>query len=206
MYTGARTVFLDEPSTGMDPYARRALWKSIGEALRNDRCVLLTTHSMEEADAVCSRIGIVTGGVMQCIGSGQHLKSRFGCGYTINVTLHPRDTEGRIVTDTSMTVNGSQNQDDSVSEVKTEEAGMSIDAALADVFADCGMELKEVLGLQRRYAVTKLGSLSFAFKALQKLQANTQLGIASYGVSQLTSLEQIFINFAGSSNAITDGN
>ena len=78
MYTGARTVFLDEPSTGMDPYARRALWKSIGEALRNDRCVLLTTHSMEEADAVCSRIGIVTGGVMQCIGSGQHLKSRFG--------------------------------------------------------------------------------------------------------------------------------
>ena len=91
MYTGARTVFLDEPSTGMDPYARRALWKSIGEALRNDRCVLLTTHSMEEADAVCSRVGIVTGGVMRCIGSGQHLKSRFGSGYTITVELLQAD-------------------------------------------------------------------------------------------------------------------
>ena len=89
MYTGARVVFLDEPSTGMDPYARRAMWTSINDALEQDRCVLLTTHSMEEADAVCSRIAIVTDGDLKCIGSGQHLKSRFGTGFCIQLFLKP---------------------------------------------------------------------------------------------------------------------
>eukprot|EP00658_Telonema_sp_P-2_P073138 TRINITY_DN6218_c0_g1_i2.p1 TRINITY_DN6218_c0_g1~~TRINITY_DN6218_c0_g1_i2.p1 ORF type:complete len:582 (-),score=135.49 TRINITY_DN6218_c0_g1_i2:376-2121(-) len=191
MYTGARTVFLDEPSTGMDPYARRALWRSIGEALQNDRCVLLTTHSMEEADAVCGRIGIVTGGVLQCIGSGQHLKNRFGSGFSITVTLHPRDANNAIVTNTE-----SEGSTDTVAARQTEEAGKAVDSMLANIFTDCGFELKEVLNLQRRYSVTKLPSLSFAFKTLNAQQQ--ALGIANYSVSQLTSLEQIFINFAGS--------
>ena len=89
MYTGAVAVLLDEPSTGMDPFARRALWRVILEALSNDRAVLLTTHSMEEADAVCARIAIMTAGVMRCIGSSQHLKNRFGSGYVVSLTCRP---------------------------------------------------------------------------------------------------------------------
>jgi len=189
MYTGARTVFLDEPSTGMDPYARRALWRSIGEALQNDRCVLLTTHSMEEADAVCGRIGIVTGGVLQCIGSGQHLKSRFGSGFSITITLHPRDGSNAIVANTE--------SEGTIDTKQTEQSGRAVDAMLAEIFTDCDFELKDVLNLQRRYSVTKLPSLSFAFKTLNAQQQ--AMGIANYSVSQLTSLEQIFINFAGSS-------
>lgn len=85
MYTGGVSIFLDEPSTGMDPFSRRALWSVILEALSNDRSVLLTTHSMEEADAVCSRISIITAGSLKCIGSSQHLKNRFGSGYVMTV-------------------------------------------------------------------------------------------------------------------------
>jgi len=54
-----RLVYLDEPSSGMDPDARRALWKVIANAREEaDRLVVLTTHSMEEAEAVCDRIGL----------------------------------------------------------------------------------------------------------------------------------------------------
>lgn len=90
MYTGSKLVFLDEPSTGMDPFARRALWSVILEALSNDLSVLLTTHSMEEADAVCGRISIITSGQLRCIGSSQHLKGRFGSGYVLTL-LHEID-------------------------------------------------------------------------------------------------------------------
>jgi ABC-type multidrug transport system ATPase subunit len=62
-----KIIFLDEPSTGLDPENRRSLW-SILSALRGKKAVVVTTHSMEEADVLCTRIGIVTDGVLRCIG------------------------------------------------------------------------------------------------------------------------------------------
>jgi ABC-type multidrug transport system ATPase subunit len=61
-------VFLDEPSSGLDPEHRRDLWNILLKC-REKRSILLTTHSMEEADALCNRIGIITEGVLRCIGS-----------------------------------------------------------------------------------------------------------------------------------------
>jgi energy-coupling factor transporter ATP-binding protein EcfA2 len=82
-------VFLDEPSTGMDPVARRYMWDVIsGLSTRGGQCsVILTTHSMEEAEALCTRIGIMVNGQLRCIGSGQHLKTRFGKGFEIDVGI-----------------------------------------------------------------------------------------------------------------------
>lgn len=96
MYTGALSVFLDEPSTGMDPFSRRALWSVILEALSNSRTVLLTTHSMEEADAVCGRISIISAGRLRCIGTSQHLKNRFGAGYVCVVLHEPNADTNKI--------------------------------------------------------------------------------------------------------------
>ena len=96
MYTGAISVFLDEPSTGMDPFSRRALWSVILEALSHNRTVLLTTHSMEEADAVCGRISIISSGRLRCIGTSQHLKNRFGSGYVCIVVHEQGADTGKI--------------------------------------------------------------------------------------------------------------
>ncbi|KAL2633831.1 hypothetical protein R1flu_005310 [Riccia fluitans] len=79
-------VFLDEPSSGMDPVARRSMWDLIVEAV-NKRHVsmVLTTHSMEECEALCGRVGVMVSGSLMCLGSIQHLKSRFGSGYNLEM-------------------------------------------------------------------------------------------------------------------------
>lgn len=73
-------VILDEPSTGMDPIAKRFMWEVVSRlsTRRGKTAVILTTHSMNEAQALCTRIGIMVGGKLRCIGSPQHLKTRFG--------------------------------------------------------------------------------------------------------------------------------
>lgn len=77
-------VFLDEPSSGMDPVARRAMWNLITDAVLNhDMSVVLTTHSMEECEALCSRVGVMVAGSLVCLGSIQHIKSRFGSGTSL---------------------------------------------------------------------------------------------------------------------------
>eukprot|EP01091_Cochliopodium_minus_P001939 TRINITY_DN1188_c0_g2_i2.p1 TRINITY_DN1188_c0_g2~~TRINITY_DN1188_c0_g2_i2.p1 ORF type:complete len:1683 (-),score=415.80 TRINITY_DN1188_c0_g2_i2:354-4655(-) len=78
-------IYFDEPSTGLDPVSRGHLWKLI-EELKEDKAILLTTHSMEEADTLASRIGIMANGKMKCIGNSLHLKNKFGTGYTVNVS------------------------------------------------------------------------------------------------------------------------
>jgi len=88
-------VVLDEPSTGMDPVARRFMWDRISKVLQEDKncCVILTTHSMEEAEALSGRIGIMVNGALQCLGTSQHLKSRFGQGFEVDVKLEPPSSE-----------------------------------------------------------------------------------------------------------------
>uniref|UniRef100_A0AAV2KFR8 P-type phospholipid transporter n=1 Tax=Knipowitschia caucasica TaxID=637954 RepID=A0AAV2KFR8_KNICA len=76
-------VFLDEPTTGMDPKARRALWTCIHGLIKTGRSIVLTSHSMEECEALCTRMAIMVNGRFRCLGSVQHLKNRFGDGYTI---------------------------------------------------------------------------------------------------------------------------
>ncbi|CAI9593699.1 unnamed protein product, partial [Staurois parvus] len=81
-------VLLDEPSTGLDPKGQQRLWRAIRAAFKNrERGAILTTHYMEEAEAVCDRVAIMVSGKLRCIGSIQHLKSKFGKGYLLEIKL-----------------------------------------------------------------------------------------------------------------------
>ncbi|XP_070271735.1 phospholipid-transporting ATPase ABCA7 isoform X4 [Myotis yumanensis] len=80
-------VFLDEPTTGMDPSARRFLWNSLLAVVRKGRSVVLTSHSMEECEALCTRLAIMVNGRFHCLGSPQHLKGRFGAGHTLTLRV-----------------------------------------------------------------------------------------------------------------------
>ena len=81
---GSRVVVLDEPTSGMDPYSRRATWEALQNA-RQGRVLLLTTHFMDEADLLGDRIIIMAQGQVRCAGSPMFLKRAFGVGYVCTV-------------------------------------------------------------------------------------------------------------------------
>lgn len=88
MLGNPQIVLLDEPSTGMDPKSKQRMWRAIRAAFKNrQRGAILTTHYMEEAEAVCDRVAIMVSGQLRCIGSIQHLKGKYGRGYSLEVKL-----------------------------------------------------------------------------------------------------------------------
>ncbi|CAH8577979.1 unnamed protein product [Schistosoma turkestanicum] len=80
-------ICLDEPTTGVDPVSRRHIWNSLLKYRRQGRTLILSSHSMEECEALCSRLSIFVNGRMKCLGTCQHLKSRFGHGYSLNIQV-----------------------------------------------------------------------------------------------------------------------
>ncbi|XP_011141339.1 ATP-binding cassette sub-family A member 1 [Harpegnathos saltator] len=82
-------VLLDEPTTGVDPAARRSLWNTLQSCQAAGQAIILTSHSMEECEALCNRLVIMVKGQLVCIGASQELKQRFGAGYNIHIKLRP---------------------------------------------------------------------------------------------------------------------
>ncbi|CAG2105325.1 unnamed protein product [Medioppia subpectinata] len=164
----SKLVLLDEPSTGMDPYSKRFLWTTIQSTFngQTERSAVLTTHSMEEANALCNRIAIMTRGVMRCIGSAQHLKNRYGAGYVLDIKWQPiRATQASIQTIIS---------------------GLFFEWTVREVFDN---------RMTADIPQQSVPSLSAVFSSLERLKADPNSGVDEYSLSQ-TTLEQVFIYFA----------
>lgn len=82
-----KVVFLDEPTSGVDPLGRQELWRLIEDEKAAGRCLVVTTHHMEEADILADRKAIMTAGRIRCVGTSLFLKSRFGIGYYLEIGL-----------------------------------------------------------------------------------------------------------------------
>ncbi|XP_060533320.1 cholesterol transporter ABCA5-like [Cylas formicarius] len=172
MVGNPKVVLLDEPSTGMDPRSKRFLWDTILASFQGSRGAILTTHSMEEADALCSRVGIMVKGELRCLGSTQHLKNLYGAGYTLEMKLRGGDS-----TPTS-------NSSDRNAELREFVTGLFADATLQESFAD-----RLVFSVPQQ----SVPSLAKCFSQLEK--AKIDLDIEEYSFSQ-TTLEQVFLKFA----------
>lgn len=82
----------------MDPITRRHIWNVI-ESAKHGRSIILTTHSMEEADILADRIGIMAKGRLRCIGNSTTLKSRFGAGFITKVSLDKGEDDDNTIED-----------------------------------------------------------------------------------------------------------
>lgn len=85
---GSKIVILDEPTSGMDPSARRFLWDLLMSE-KKGRTIILSTHFMDEADLLGDRVAILSGGQLQCCGSSFFLKKRYGAGYHLILVKGP---------------------------------------------------------------------------------------------------------------------
>ncbi|KFV86259.1 ATP-binding cassette sub-family A member 13, partial [Struthio camelus australis] len=92
-------LLLDEPSSGMDPCSKRYLWKTILKEVQDGCAAVLTSHSMEECEALCTRLAIMVNGSFKCLGSPQHIKNRFGDGYSVKVWLSKEINDQRVILD-----------------------------------------------------------------------------------------------------------
>uniref|UniRef100_A0A8R1DS72 ABC transporter domain-containing protein n=1 Tax=Caenorhabditis japonica TaxID=281687 RepID=A0A8R1DS72_CAEJA len=89
-------IFLDEPSAGMDPGSQQFLWKVIERLCKSGKAVVLTSHSMEECEALCTRIAIMDRGRIRCLGGKQHLKSKFGSGSMLTMKMGKNENAKEI--------------------------------------------------------------------------------------------------------------
>ena len=84
-------LFLDEPTTGLDPQARRAIWDLLRELNEKGQTIFLTTHYMEEADQLCQRIAIMDKGKVLEMGTPSKLKAGVPGGYLIELQVQSAD-------------------------------------------------------------------------------------------------------------------
>ncbi|XP_041361874.1 cholesterol transporter ABCA5-like [Gigantopelta aegis] len=163
-----QVVLLDEPSTGMDPQSKRFLWDTISSSFKSsERGAILTTHYMEEADALCSRVAILVNGHIKCLGSTQHLKDKFGRGYLLEIKL--QNTTPNI-----------QKQMD------------KLESRLVSLFPE--IECLERFAERGWYRIAKSKTLlSEAFSVLEEMKSSHS--VEEYSFSQST-LEQVFLDFA----------
>jgi len=79
-------VFLDEPTTGLDPENKRQIWEILSNCKEN-KCIILTTHLMEEVEVLSDRIGIIVNGSLRCLGTQHKLKKVYGKGFKLVLNL-----------------------------------------------------------------------------------------------------------------------
>ncbi|CAF2548505.1 unnamed protein product [Rotaria sp. Silwood2] len=177
-------VFLDEPTTGLDAAAKRKLWDVIRAARDAGLTIILTSHSMEECEALCTKIGIMKLGQFMCLGNLQRLKNRFGNGYAVQVKLPLQDIN-LFKEELMLTLPG----------VKIDEQHNGI------LF--CTVPFSAI-NSSRNIASTYSLKLGHVFDLFNKKKE--EKSIESYSITQ-TTLEQIFVHLAGEDQYInTDEN
>eukprot|EP00929_Paragymnodinium_shiwhaense_P037057 TRINITY_DN19808_c0_g1_i2.p1 TRINITY_DN19808_c0_g1~~TRINITY_DN19808_c0_g1_i2.p1 ORF type:complete len:774 (+),score=165.06 TRINITY_DN19808_c0_g1_i2:188-2509(+) len=177
-------LFLDEPSAAVDAGAKRHLWKVI-KRRSQDQTVVLTTHSMEEAEALCNRIAIQVKGQLRCLGTPSHIKRTYGSGYQLEIFVSSSTAATSSFTAADSFVPQIVPSEDLVRFVNER---LSKDAKLIECHAGRYLFQMPPMGMGA-------GSLTLG-KVFAELQAGMQdVGITDYSVTQ-PSLEQVFIRFA----------
>jgi len=172
-----KALFLDEPSAAVDAAAKRYIWKVIKNREPN-QSVIVTTHSMEEAEALADRLAIQVKGRLRCLGSPMHIKSRYGVGYQLELRI-PLD----------------QGQQDRRLE-RVNEFIQKLDLGAELVEQHHGRFLLQLPKSERGMAV-----LGRVLTLVQKEKAAMQ--IDAFAVSQPT-LEQVFLRFAKEQESVQE--
>lgn len=137
-----QVLFLDEPSAGLDPQTRLLLWEIIREYNHSGKTILLTTHNMEEADALCQRLAIIDHGRNIALGTPAELKASVPGGFLLRLRFatHSLDLLERLKTLTGVTeVRDSENSVD----VYADRGGPLV-SEIANLAAVASVELSDV--------------------------------------------------------------
>jgi len=163
-------LILDEPSAGMDPFTRRYMWKLISELKKvRETATILTTHSTEEAEALCDRIAILIKGRLVCVDTPRSIKMNHSNTYTLEVfTSNPEEFEENFVKKQNLF--GLESSED--------------------------YEVESSMSYQKYSVKMKTDNIAKVFAIMENAQ--NQNIVSQYNFGQY-SLEQVFINFVNNS-------
>ncbi|XP_067140472.1 phospholipid-transporting ATPase ABCA3-like isoform X3 [Centruroides vittatus] len=174
-------VFLDEPTTGMDPVARRCLWNTLIAITKQGRSIILTSHSMEECETLCSRLVIMVNGQFCCLGSPQHLKNKYGQGLTLIVKVKRCITEDDTDFEAALTKH-----------VKFQDNLIAFKNYMKDMFTNCVLKEEHENSVCYHLPDPKMPWAQI-FGIMESIKP--LYNIEDYTINQVT-LEQIFLNFS----------
>ncbi len=140
-------LFLDEPTTGLDPQSRRQLWDIVRGFKERGRTVLLTTHYMEEAERLCDRVAVVDHGKVIALGSPSDLIARLGAEHVVEFSVDPM-TGLEPKTFASLPAVRSVHFEDGISALTVTEVHIALPALLENLRS----QGKELVGLSTRHA------------------------------------------------------
>ncbi|KAG8226823.1 hypothetical protein J437_LFUL007104 [Ladona fulva] len=165
-------VCLDEPTAGVDPVARRGMWNVLKSAQSSGSALVLTSHSMEECEALCTKLAIMLNGQFVCIGEVPYLKQKYGQGFTLLVKLNVTDDPD-------------DNTSSNLAKLKE---------AIETKFHPCIVkdEHQGLIHYQIMNPETKWG---YMFSSMEELKRTYHPLVEDYSLSE-TTLEQVFISFA----------
>jgi ABC-2 type transport system ATP-binding protein len=138
-----KILFMDEPTTGLDPQSRIALRDLTRKLNQSGITILYTTHDMEEADKLCDRIAIMNLGKLVALGTSAELKSEYGGGYIIEVGVDKHDPS--LLSDIKRITNAdSIGADDGVITVKIKESPAKVISSISHLLEKRGISVSEL--------------------------------------------------------------
>ncbi|XP_030374323.1 ATP-binding cassette sub-family A member 3 [Scaptodrosophila lebanonensis] len=185
-------LYLDEPSSGMDPAARRRLWNMLAYVRELGKSIVLTSHSMDECEALCTRIAIMVDGEIKCMGSTQYLRNKFSKGFILKIKIKSSSSILQQDPDSTETNN---DRSDSVDEINIANANTNNDRIKKFInqnIADALLQ-EEHQNVLTFFIPTQSIRLSKLFQLIEN--NNKELNIEDYIITQST-LEEIFLEFA----------
>ncbi|XP_028170335.1 ATP-binding cassette sub-family A member 3-like [Ostrinia furnacalis] len=166
--TGAPLTLLDEPTAGVDVAARRRVWYALKRGLRDQHAIIITSHSLDEMEALCHRIAIMVAGQLCALGSPAALKAAFAVGHSVILKIkHESD----------------------------ESAGSQVDQLKAFMQQKFNCTLKDEHKTMLNYHINETMEYSRLFQDMEQVQSTFPSLIEDYSVSE-TTLEEVFLSFA----------
>ena len=158
----SKLILLDEPTSGMDIIAKRELWEFL-KNYKDNKIIILTTHSLDEAEYLGDRIGIMSEGSFICSGTSSYLKNKYPCGFNINLIFD--------------------------SKTFTEERKVKLIEQLKTIDASCKVKISSKFAFTINFS-SVVENIEQIFETIDNIKE--QYGILNYTIST-TTLEDVFL-------------
>lgn len=169
-------IFLDEPTSGVDPRSRRRLWSTLIEFQQQTKSsIVMTSHSMNECECLCDRVAIMVGGQFKVLGSIQYLRTKLSQGFSLILKMKP---------------------DQLVNLNEMNKSSQMIRDYMERTFSSSQLQLRDLHQTIIQFHIQPHKDLTWSKMLVELEKAKQELDLEDYQITSDASLESIFLSLA----------